>query len=453
MDYLFKRNIVDKVGQLPITKVFCLNTYIKRTCDRLFLAKGDVFMKILLATFWTIPHVGGVWNYMQQLKRKLESLGHEVDILGYGDVNNYVHIVNENRGIGKDRLLPFIESKLNRKTNPSLSLYIDPVIKHYEFHRYFYEIAATYLGLGKYDVIHTQDVLSSVCINRIRPPRTALVASLHGCVAHELKHYVTHTHKTPTSNLASSYFDKLEYDGATSAEYTIVANEWLKNILTSEFHVPAGHIQVLHYGYETDAFLHRMYEGLSVQRPEDKKVIIYAGRLTELKGVHHLISALSQLKQIRNDWVCWIVGDGDKLEDLQMQSKSLGLETDVLFFGKRDDIPQLLSNSDLFVLPSLLENQPLSVIEAQIAGKAVIVSNAGGLPEIVEHGVTGVISPAGDPSTLCINIDYLLTHDQYRQTLGFNAQKWGLAHWSLDEAVNKMVEVYQTAIFKKKNVS
>lgn len=74
-------------------------------------------MKILLATFWETPHIGGVWNYMQQLKEKLESLGHEVDLLGYGEGNNYVHIINENRRIDKNKVLPQLNAKLTELTN------------------------------------------------------------------------------------------------------------------------------------------------------------------------------------------------------------------------------------------------------------------------------------------------------------------------------------------------
>lgn len=410
---------------------------------------GDIFMKILLATFWETPHVGGVWNYMQQLKEKLESFGHEVDLLGYGEDYNYVHIINENRRIEKDKLIPLSTAKLLEQHYSSKN--VDPVVKYYVLLRYFYQLGVRYLGLEKYDLIHTQDVLSTVCINQIRPANTALVATLHGCVAHEMKHYVTHVHKTPTANLACGYFDNLEFEGATSAEITIVANEWLKNILTGEFHVPAEQLKVFHYGYDTETFLKRMNEKSPIQRPIDKKVIIYTGRLNENKGVHHLISALTQLKISRNDWVCWIVGDGPMQEELLNKSKASGLENDVFFFGRRDDIPYLLSISDILVLPTLMENQPLSVIEAQITGKAVIASDVGGVPEIIEHGVTGVLTPAGDAQMLCININYLLEHDQYRCRLGANAQKWGLEHWSPDKAVQNVLGVYESAISKKKN--
>ncbi len=135
-------------------------------------------------------------------------------------------------------------------------------------------------------------------------------------------------------------------------------------------------------------------------------------------------------------------------EELQAQSKGLGMEDHILFFGKREDVPALLSKADIFVLPSLLENQPLSVIEAQIAGKAIIVSDVGGLPEIIENGVTGVITPAGDINMLRKNINLLLEDDNYRKKLGSNAKKWGMTHWSIDKGVKNLVSIYQDVISK-----
>jgi glycosyltransferase involved in cell wall biosynthesis len=408
-------------------------------------------MKILLATYWPVPHVGGVWLYMEQLKKKLESMGHEVDLLGNGHDNNYVYIVNEDRRLQKDNLLPLLNAKLNAQTYPVI--HTNPLVQYTEFQRYVYELAAAYFGLEKYDVIHTQDVISTSCMNRIRPKSPALVATLHGCVAHEIRHQLTAIHKSSASYMTQKYFDDLEHIGATSAECTIVANEWLKNILTNEFHVPSEQSKVFQYGYDIETFIKRMnrkFEKSPVQRPVDKKVIIYMGRLVRLKGIHHLISALFQLKKVRNDWVCWIVGEGETQGELRVQSKVLGLEEDIIFFGPQDDIPYLLSNSDIFVLPSIIENQPLSVIEAQIAGKPVIVSDAGGLPEMIQHEVTGLISPVGDANTLCSYLNLLLEDEKYRNTLGSNAREWGLAHWSLDTAVERLLDVYQSAISKRR---
>jgi glycosyltransferase involved in cell wall biosynthesis len=404
-------------------------------------------MKILLATYWPIPHVGGVWSYMVQLQKKLESLGHEVDMLGYDEDNISVYLVNENRKVDSDKILPLLEAKITQQTYPAI--YANDLVKYTEFHRYVYELSSAYFGLDKYDVIHTQDVISTACIDRVRPKGTTLVATLHGSVAHEIRLQLNTIHKSNTSYMARAYYDELERMGATAAEVTLVANEWLKNILTSEFQVPLEQIKVLHYGFDTTNFIKRSREKSSIKRPKDKKVIIYSGRLVELKGVNHLISALSELKKIRKDWVCWIIGNGDRQAELKVQSKALGLDDDIFFFGKRDDIPYLLANSDIFVLPSLIENQPLSVIEAQIAGKAIIVSDVGGLPEIIEDGVTGLITPAGDIKILCKKINLLLEDEKYRKRLGSNAKKWGMTHWSIDKGVKDLIEVYQSAISKR----
>ncbi|ALC82140.1 MULTISPECIES: glycosyltransferase family 4 protein [Bacillus] len=402
-------------------------------------------MKILLATYFVVPHTGGVWNYMVQLRKELESLGHEVDLLG--QEHNFIYIVNKNRRVEKEKLIPLVNERLSKHKDPSI--FSDSFIKRYEFLRHLYEIGVNQIGLQHYDLIHTQDVISTAAINKIRPLGTPLVASLHGSVAHELKHF--HIKKSPTSHLAWKYFDNLEFEGATAAECTIVANSWLKKKLNNEYKVPNEQIKVLHYGYDTITFLKRTKAVSPIKPPVNKKVIIYSGRLVELKGIQYLLSSLHQLKSLRNDWICWIVGDGYMMESLKLKTNELGLEKEVIFWGNRDDVPYLLTLSDIFILPSIFENQPLSVIEAQIAGKAAIVSDAGGLPDMVKHGVTGLITKAGDSNKLCTNINYLLEHDEFRKKLGSNAQQWGLSHWSQEKAIKNLLDVYQSSISKKTN--
>ena len=399
-------------------------------------------MKILLATYWDIPHVGGVWTYMVQLKEKLESLGHQVDLLGYGKESKIVHVANENRSIDKEKLLPFIKTVVNKDLFPEI--FANQLVAYTEQQRYAYELGAAYLRLDKYDIVHAQDIVSSTSLKRVLPNDIPLVTTLHGCVAHEIRQQLNTIHRSSTSYMARAYYDHLEQTGATSAEKTIVANNWLKNILTEEFQVPAEQIEVYQYGYDVNGFLNRLEAEGSKNPVTDKKVILFTGRLTEIKGVHHLIAALAELKNIREDWVCWIAGEGEKLAPLRLQSRELGLEDDVVFLKKREDIPYLLSLADVYVLPSLLENQPLSLIESQIAGVPAIVTDAGGLPEMVEHEVTGLVAPKGDSETLCSYLDRLLGDDEFRRTLGVNVREFAKEHWDMDQAVDRIVNIYQT---------
>ena len=336
-------------------------------------------------------------------------------------------------------------SLTRRKTNPFST---DFFVKRYQALIQFYESSLRKLDINQYDLIHTQDVFSTGIVNRIRPQKTALVASLHGSVAHELKHF--HIKKSPTSELAYKYFDQIEYEGASSAEYTIVANEWLKNKLIFEYKAPGRNIKILHYGYDIENFFNKLKGQSSISDPTGKKVIIFMGRLVELKGVHFLISSLQILKQTRKDWVCWIVGDGVKFTSLQKQVNDLKLNNEVIFWGSRKDVPSLLSKSDIFVLPSLFENQPLSVIEAQLLGKAVIVSDAGGLPEMIKHRSTGIITKAGNPQHLTNAINELLENESFRKELGQNAQKWAMTFWSQEKAIKKLIKIYDQAISERK---
>ncbi|MDA1475081.1 glycosyltransferase family 4 protein [Bacillus changyiensis] len=404
-------------------------------------------MKILLATYWNIPHVGGVWTYMVQLKEKLESLGHDVDLLGFGEDNQVVHIVNENRKVDKAQLLSLVNAKLDNEKFPEI--YKNHLVEYTEIQRYTLELAALHFGLEKYDLIHAQDVISSGCLKRVKPEKTALVTTLHGCVAYEIRYQLETIHRSSTSDLARAYFDYLEQIGAMSADVTVVANKWMKNVLTGEFGVSEEQIEIFHYGYNIDQFLERMTEKTAEVPYTDKKIILFAGRLTQNKGVHHLISALEQLKEIRNDWVCWIVGEGEKLAGLRVQADQLGLSDDITFLKNRNDVPYLMTLADIFVLPSLLENQPLSVIEAQLAGLPVIVSDAGGIPEIVEHEMTGLITPKGDKEALANCLNRLLEDEAQRKELGANAREFALEYWNMDDAVNHILTVYQKTIKNK----
>ncbi|MDF2936151.1 MAG: glycosyltransferase family 1 protein [Paenibacillaceae bacterium] len=400
-------------------------------------------MKVLLATYWLIPHIGGVWTFMNQIRNRLEQMGHEVDVLGNSPDYSSFHLYNKGLSLDKRHLLPMLETKLSQSLAPYL--FEQPVIWQNEYDRYCLELSAAYFGLEQYDVIHTQDVISARALSRIKPKRTPLVSHIHGSVATEMfSHFRMHPELGIYENSpAFNYFKAMEYYGASGTDLSITANHWQRNMLVSEFGVPPEKVAVFQYGLDADPFWAKVAAGTDIQRPPGKKVIIFPARLVFIKGVHILIDALATLKQARSDWVCWIVGDGDQRAALEDQTRRLGLQQEVAFLGNRNDVPALLSQSDIFVHCCLQDNQPFSVMEAQMAGLPVLVSSAAGLPEMVEHGVTGMISPAGDAVTLFQQLRQLLEDDEYRTRLGQQAQSWARSHWSLDLMIGRLLEVYQ----------
>jgi glycosyltransferase involved in cell wall biosynthesis len=405
-------------------------------------------MRILLATYWLIPHLGGVWAYMQEVQKKLELMGHEVDLLGNTPDCMGYHVVNRNLVIQKQEFTPLIQARLNSTVFPHLHVADGSIAT--EVDRYCMELAAAYFGLDHYDLIHTQDVISTLAISRVKPSHVPLLASIHGSFARE-GFMIAQTNKPSlieaefNQTLASKYNMALEREGAHAADFILTANQWLKNLLVNKYAVPQEKVKAFPYGVDVASFLKMANSCDSlITAPPNKKVILCTARLTFIKGIQYLLSALAQLKQERNDWVCWIAGEGEMREELIQKSISLGLKEEVAFLGHRRDVPYLLKQSDIFVLPSIQDNQPFSVIEAQIVGKPVLVSDAGGLPEMVRHGKTGLISPVGRSDVIAHHLKLLLENDSYRKLLGRNAEKWALQNWSLDTMLNRLLSVYNS---------
>lgn len=406
-------------------------------------------MRILLATFWLIPHVGGVWNFMNQIRARLAAMGHEADVLGNSPDYSSFHIPNKGLSLKKSHLLPMLWKKLGPDYAPYL--HSQPVIWQNEYDRYCLELSAAYFGLEQYDVIHAQDVISARALSRVKPAHVPLVAHTHGSVAGEMfSHFSLHPELGIAVNSpAYNYYKAMEYYGASGTDLTITANNWQRNKLIYEFGVSPEKIAVFQYGMDQVEFQHKFAAGTPIVRPPGKKVIIFPARLSFVKGVNVLIDALAALKTVRQDWVCWIVGDGNERGRLEQQAAENGLQGLVSFLGSRDDVPALLGQADIFVHSCLQDNQPFSVMEAQIAGLPVLVSSAGGLPEMVEHGVTGLISPPGDPITLYHQLVLLLDNDSYRLALGSQAKAWAQEHWSIELMMERLLQVYTAVIANK----
>ncbi|MCS7458827.1 glycosyltransferase family 4 protein [Paenibacillus doosanensis] len=398
-------------------------------------------MNILLTTYFYLPHVGGVSTYVDNLKKELERMGHQVDVFAHHPDMEKYYMPNNGRVLEKSKIKNLIYEKVYAYYEQYMP-HVDPWIRWRDIERYCFETAAAAFGLNKYDLIHAQDIVSARALWRAKPKGTPLVATIHGCLATE---FIYSGEITSKQSLPWKYAAAEELYGAISSDATIVPTRWLKRLSMSEFKVPGEHLRIIPYGIDIGAFQERMEQWTAFRGPQDKKVIICPARLVPVKGHKHLLTALARLKQVRSDWVCWIVGDGPLMHELRQQSSSLSLDPYVQFLGSRSDVPALLKQAHVFVLPSLQDNLPFSVMEAQIAGKAVVVSDAGGIPEMVAHGKTGLVSPAGQSEAMFNNLHLILGDDVLRRRLGEQAKRWALHHWSLPVMMDATLDVYESA--------
>lgn len=133
---------------------------------------------------------------------------------------------------------------------------------------------------------------------------------------------------------------------------------------------------------------------------EDEFVIGFVGRLSEEKGVAYLVEAASGIKEAGVPLKLMIIGEGPERRTLESLVEKLGLSEEVLFAGFRSDVDECLKLMDLFILPSLTEGTPVSVLEAMASGVPVMATSVGGLPCLVDSGRNGILVEPGNSDAL-----------------------------------------------------
>jgi glycosyltransferase involved in cell wall biosynthesis len=178
--------------------------------------------------------------------------------------------------------------------------------------------------------------------------------------------------------------------------------------------------------------------GLKFGLKQNEKLVVFVGRLMQVKGVDYLVRAMHEVKAELKAKLL-VIGDGPLRERLEEISKENGL-TEKIFFEKNAEIPECLAAADVFVLPSLSEGLPIALLEAMAAGKACVVTDIG-LP--VRDGVDGIVVPPRDSKALAKALNRVLADDALRTRLGENAFAAVKKEFNWDDAVEKYLNLAQ----------
>lgn len=184
----------------------------------------------------------------------------------------------------------------------------------------------------------------------------------------------------------------------------------------------------------------------------DNEIIIgFVGRLVPAKGLQYLIDAFSLLNRELKNIKLLIVGEGSLLDSLRESVQKNNINEKVIFTGKRHDIPDILSAIDLFIMPSIAEGLPNSLLEAMAMGKPIVATEIGGTPELIKNGFNGLLVPPRDPGALATAIKGLIYNGQLAAKIGFAARNFVLNNYNISEIVQKWQSLY-LSILKEKGV-
>ena len=226
--------------------------------------------------------------------------------------------------------------------------------------------------------------------------------------------------------------------------------QWLKTVVG----VPSEKVKQIYNGVDIERFLPAAHKNAALLPanflPRDAIVIGAVGRIAEVKNQRSLILAVDQVLKAKPELVdrlrVMLVGDGPLLAGIKTLVSDLRLSDIIWLPGDRTDIPQLLQQMDIFVLPSLAEGVSNTVLEAMATGLPVIATRVGGNPELVEEDVNGLLADVDDSQQLAKALLKLIEQPELRQGLGQQGLKKVSETFNWQKTVAQYLAVYDEVL-------
>jgi L-malate glycosyltransferase len=228
----------------------------------------------------------------------------------------------------------------------------------------------------------------------------------------------------------------IEQSDAVTAVSENLAKRTRENFCRAPLHGCA--IEVIPNGVDTELFHPSKGEG---KRPEMPQVV-HVSNFRAVKRVPWLIEAFGRATRDTGAHLT-LVGDGPEQQAARAKVRDLGLEQRVTFTGERDALAEILATSDVFALSSSDESFGLSALEAMSSGTAVVATDVGGVREVVENGVTGLLSGADDLDAFAANLKRTLTDRNFARTLGMAGRARAEQRFARETVVLRYESLYR----------
>ncbi len=382
-------------------------------------------MRILMLS-WEFPPkvVGGLARHVDELSAALVRQGHDVHVITANAENAPEFEVY--KGIKVYRVKSFRTKHLN---------FIDEIL---QLNLGMLEHAIKLLKTEHFDFVHAHDwLVAHAALTLKRSFGTPIITTIHA---------TEHGRWSGIHNELQNYIHSTEWLLNYESIGTIVCSYYMKNELQTIFGLPSNKLYVLPNGVEAKKF-DIDFDQWNFRRNfvhDDEKLVMSVGRMVPEKGFQVLTDAALRVLQNYNNVRFIVAGKGGMLDSLRAKAERLGISNKVTFWGymSDEDLNKLFIVSDVAVFPSLYEPFGITAIEGMAAGTPIVVSDAGGLGEIVDHGYTGIKTYKGNSDSLAWGILELLYNPDYSNEIRKNAYNKVLNVFNWDKIAVDTTNVY-----------
>ncbi len=232
----------------------------------------------------------------------------------------------------------------------------------------------------------------------------------------------------------------------------VAVSEAIRDVLVADG-VRPDQIRVVRSGVDPDRFSEgdrRAPMPADLDIPPGALVVLNSAHLTPHKGQRYLIRAFATVaRHVPQAYLC-IAGQGELREALQAEINRLGLRDRAILAGFRDDVGALLANCTVYVMPSVEEGLGTAVLDAFLMEAPVVASRAGGLPEMVQDGRTGLLAEPGDPESLAAGILRLLQDEPLRRNLQAAGRQTVLDRFTYRHTAAETLAVYRAVLSERR---
>ncbi len=270
-------------------------------------------------------------------------------------------------------------------------------------------------------------------------PRPQTIFTVHGWAFNENRNFIPKSAIFFLQWLTAFFSDKIiiisRHDYRQAIQMPLIPNE---KFILIPLGIPSENLNFLN----KEEVKNELLKIVGLEQNNDTIILGTIAELTPNKGLAYLIDSLHAIRHTPYAIKTIIIGNGEEKEKLEDQIKSLGLENNVFLAGFIDNAFQYIKAFDIFVLPSIKEGLPYTLIEAMHAGVAIVASSVGGIPDLIENEKSGYLAPTKNPEALAKAIIKLMENENLRNQFGERSKEIVSQKFSFEEMLGRTIDLY-----------